>query len=124
MAGLRRASAGLICGVFFLTPATEASAYRSKVDIRGKITALHADGTGTGAVLIESIKGTSNNKASVRVTPRTRIVNRAGEKLNFTSLRMGQWVEASFIGLVAESYPVQAVAAEIRILDGKDRRSP
>jgi len=119
------AVAVLLCGIF-LTPATQVAAHPRKVDIRGKITALHADGSGTGAVLIEGPKApdASHDKASVRITPRTCIRNSAGEKVTFASLRVGQRVEATFIGPVAESYPVQAVAGEVRILGAREERLP
>ncbi len=108
----------LICGIFFPSSASEATAHPCRADIRGRITALHPDGGGTGTVLIEGKKepDTSNDKASVRVTARTRFVNSAGKNVSFASLRVGQRVEARFTGPVAESYPVQAVAAEIWIL--------
>lgn len=108
----------LICGIFFSSAANEPMVRPRKVDIRGRVAALHADGGGTGTVLIEGEKepDTSNDKASVRVTTKTRLINSAGEKLSLADLQMGQRVEARFTGPVAESYPVQAVAAEIRIL--------
>ena len=113
-----KALAFLIYGISFLSFAAGATAQQRKIDIRGKITALYADRTGTGTVLIAGTDRaeTSNDKASVRVTARTRIVNSTGEKISFASLRTGQPVEASFTGPVAESYPVQAVAATIRVV--------
>ena len=116
----------LICGIVIPSSGGEAIARPRRADIRGKLTALHADRGGTGTVLIEGIKepDTSNDKASVRVTARTRLVNSVGEKVSFAELRVGQRVEASFTGPVAESYPVQAVAGEIRILGVKGTALP
>lgn len=116
----------LICGVFFPSPADEPIAHPRRVDIRGRVAALQADGGGTVTVLIEGEKepDTSNDKASVRVTAKTRLVNSAGEKVSFAYLRVSQRVEARFTGPVAESYPVQAVAAEIWILGAKQSATP
>jgi len=113
----------LIGGLVSPSCAKEPIAHPRRVDIRGRVTALHPDRSGAGTVLIEGLKepDTSYDKAGLRVTARARLVNHAGEKVSIAYLRVGQRVEARFTGPVAESYPVQAIAAEIRILSSPRR---
>jgi len=94
--------------------------------IRGVISTLSAaDGSWSagvlGSVLIEGKlqSDTSFDKASVTVTDKTKIYleDAQGRHLvDFSYLRVGQIVAATFTGAVAESYPVQATASEIVIL--------
>lgn len=99
----------------------------NKVDIRGTITSLspadeQAKAAGTlGSILVEGTveKDTSFDKASIRITDKTRILERQAQgevEVNFDTFKLGQTVEAKFTGPVAESYPVQAVAGEVIIL--------
>jgi Protein of unknown function (DUF3221) len=92
-------------------------------DVRGKITSISVSATdpALGTVLIEGKveKDTSVDKASTRVTAKTSIFRMEGGKKvagKFSDLKVGQTVEASFTGPVAESYPVQGAASEIVIL--------
>lgn len=96
----------------------------SRADIRGLITSVSRAGGGKalGSILVEGVveKDTTVDKAAVTVTPDTRIyVSRGGEleDATFDSLEVGQKAQATFTGPVAESYPVQAVASRIEILD-------
>lgn len=94
--------------------------------ISGAITTLNAaDGSWNagilGSVLIEGKlqSDTSFDKASVTVTDKTRIYLEDAQgrhAVDFSYLRVGQIVAATFTGAVAESYPVQATASEIVIL--------
>jgi len=94
--------------------------------IRGAITTLNAaDGSWNagilGSVLIEGKlqSDTSFDKASVTVTDKTKIYREDAQGrhlVDFSYLRVGQIVAATFTGAVAESYPVQATASEIVIL--------
>lgn len=97
-------------------------------DIRGTITSIdpvNPEGRASdvvGSVLIEgSIEAdTQVDKASVTITRATRILRQEGEgrrAVTFEALEVGQRVQARFTGPVAESYPVQATAAEIVILE-------
>jgi hypothetical protein len=98
-----------------------------EIDIRGKITNIRradrdVDDNLLGAILIEGVKeaDTGFDKASVRVTKETRIFDEreTGRKqVSFDSLKAGQKVSARFVGPVMESYPVQATAGEIIILN-------
>jgi hypothetical protein len=99
----------------------------SRLDVRGAIASVsHAKGEGRGKVLahvfIEGAKepDTQVDKASVTVTVETEVfINRNGEResAEFAALKEGQRVEARFTGPVRLSYPVQADAAEITILE-------
>jgi hypothetical protein len=92
-------------------------------DIRGVVTSL-AHGGGGDAVATLRIAGaklpdTRYDKAVVTLTRETRIYQRepnGRSQVPFGSLRLGDKVEVRFAGPVAESYPVQARAAEILIL--------
>jgi hypothetical protein len=92
-------------------------------DIRGKITSISpADAANAGgSVLIEGAreKDTNADKAATRITAKTQIFRlQDGRKIarKFRDLKVGQTVEATFAGPVAESYPVQGTAGEIIIL--------
>ena len=92
-------------------------------DIRGKITTVTPAGTAKtgGSVRIEGTveKDTTVDKAATRITAQTKILKLENGKKTaqtFNDLKVGQSVEATFTGPVAESYPVQATAGEIIIL--------
>lgn len=100
-------------------------------DIRGYISSIwviSADpplGGNLGSVLIEgeAEDDTSVDKASVTVTRETRIYGETGgsrSEMKFEDLAVGQSVEAVFTGLVMESYPVQATASEITVLESSE----
>jgi hypothetical protein len=62
-------------------------------------------------------------KGEFAVTDETEILEQRGEDLvpvSFEDLRVGQMVEATYTGPVAESYPTQGVAGRIVIL-GEDQ---
>ena len=74
-----------------------------------------------GTALIEGpiADGTRFDRAAVRITGETRIWEQQGSEhraVAVDALATGQRVEARFSGPVADSYPVQATAAEIIIL--------
>ena len=106
-----------------------------RVDIRGLVTNILkidvqssrklAFGRAIGSILVEGAieDDTAFDKARLRVTDKTRIFRQErGERraVTFDSLKIGEVlakVEVQFtIGPVAESYPIQATAAEIVIL--------
>jgi len=99
-----------------------------EADIRGTITDLSSPGSEgiregvVGAVLIEGEveEDTTFDKAFVTITEETGIYRQEGGRLreaSFADLAIGQRVQARFTGPVAESYPVQATADEIVILE-------
>jgi hypothetical protein len=62
-------------------------------------------------------------KGQFAVTGETEILEQRDEDLvpvSFEALRVGQMVEATYAGPVAESYPTQGIAGRIVILD-RDR---
>ncbi len=102
-------------------PATD-----SPPDIRGTITTIqtNADPSQTGiagSMLVEgSIEGgTKFDKASITITGDTQLFEQVGDErrpVTVDAFRAGQRVEAWFTGPVMESYPVQAGALEIVIV--------
>jgi hypothetical protein len=96
----------------------------SRVDVRGAISRIESErrGKALARVLIEGDKepDTQVDKALVYVTAETGFfIKQGGERkpAEFAALKEGQKVEARFTGPVRESYPVQATAAEITILE-------
>ena len=78
--------------------------------IRGTITARRPD-----VLLVEENPAdrAGTAKASVRLTPQTRIRRQGGGAAPPDSLRVGRRVSVWFAGPVAESYPVQGTAAAV-----------
>jgi beta-N-acetylhexosaminidase len=100
----------------------------AKIDIRGSITKMtpasdEAKKKGLVAVLMvegEKSKDTGYDKASVKVMDKTAIKKMVGKDrkdAKFEDLKVGAKVTATFTGPVLESYPVQATAKEIVILE-------
>ena len=75
-------------------------------DLRGAITNVQK-----GAVLVEG----ETNKAHVRITGDTIIESADGAPLAADALTVGTRVAVWFTGPVAESYPLQATGARIRV---------
>jgi beta-N-acetylhexosaminidase len=103
-----------------------ARADESGVDIRGTITSVtpaEAEGDLLGSILVEGerSKDTSYDKASIRITRTTKVLGQDGKALAFEQLTPGLAVEAEFEGPVAESYPVQATASGVLVLDPVSR---
>jgi hypothetical protein len=97
----------------------------TKVDVRGTITQVTLAQNGKvllGTVRIEGPrdKTSSNDKAIVKITAKTKIEKLAGKArvaARFEDLGKGARVQAMFTGPVLESYPVQATAREVLILE-------
>jgi len=120
----------LVLAVALLVLATSTSACRKlerpKPDIRGVVTAVERTRTDTGDDALGSIlvigtnePDTGYDRAQIAITRHTRILESAGatrRALDVEGLRPGQRVEVRFSGPVRESYPVQAMAAEVLIL--------
>ena len=92
--------------------------------MRGAIIRIKREGGGKilGRIDIYGVKepDTRFDAAFVEVTDETELfIKRGGERkpAEFAALKMKQRVEARFKGLVRESYPPQATAAEITILE-------
>lgn len=92
-----------------------------KISIRGTIAnlTLNQSGEVTGILVEGKIeKDTAFDKASISFDKDTRFVKGSGnEKITKEDLEKGMSVEAAFTGPVAESYPVQARAQLIRVLE-------
>lgn len=92
------------------------------VAIRGNITNIQQVDGRAGSVLIEGAleDDTQYDRASVNITDQTRLLKQVGQErvpATVEDLRVGQRVAAKFTGPVLESYPVQATASEIVILE-------
>jgi beta-N-acetylhexosaminidase len=89
--------------------------------ITGTIASVSAsDGGGAGAILVEG-SGSIGDKASLSVSGTTPVLRRAKDAAVtaavFADLKVGMRVEVWVDGPVAESYPVQAAASVIVIVD-------
>ena len=124
VAGLLISAAVLIACVVALTwSCAPTSLPEEPPSIRGQITSITPSEKGSeGSVLIEGAKesDTEYDKASVRITTDTQIFDADGNPgLSFGDLETGMRVEAWFTGAVAESYPVQALAETVRVLQAR-----
>ncbi len=119
-----------LCATLVLSAcgAGSSGATDNSVDIRGSITKVSqadasAQAKGTlGAIMVVGAKeaDTKYDRASVRITTETSIFEQQGQsrgRATFAALKVGQRVQARFTGPVAESYPFQATAGEIVILN-------
>ena len=118
--GTRRKGLALLAalGVVFAA-AAPALAASPESSIRGTITEVSRSAK---VVLVEEDSASQSGlaKGEFAVTDETEILEQRGEDLvpvPFEKLRVGQKVEATYAGPVAESYPTQGVAARIVILE-------
>ena len=97
-----------------------------KADCRGtimKVTDLKKKAGVLGTILVDGRPNEKNveyNVAVVKITDKTKIEKLVGKErkpAKFEDLKKGAKVQARFTGPVAESYPVQAAAKEVLILD-------
>ena len=109
-------------------PEPEPKTKPPKADVRGKIQSSILNPRGkvkvgtTGMILVEGTKekDTQHDKASVRLTKATKVyrwVDGKKKEAKLEDLKKGATVQADFTGPVAESYPVQATAKEVLILE-------
>lgn len=104
----------ILAALAFFAFGTESD--RWHIDIRGTITDIvprtDRDSNVLGSILVEGRldADTQYDKANITITNRTRISSPDGSSLAFEALHVGQRVEVTFTGPVAESYPVQAAA--------------
>jgi hypothetical protein len=110
----------LLLTVFMPSWAYNAKSDENSVDIRGTIVKVNRIGNlGTFLVKGSKPRGTEY-KASVIVTEKTLIlkkVNRTEQKSSFEELEEGLQVEVKFTGPVRMTYPVQAQAGKILIIE-------
>lgn len=96
------------------------------LDIKGKIIKINRAGKEAlrigrlGTLVVDGSKPDGTEyKASVLVTGKTLIfkeINQVRQKAGFEDLKEGLQVTVKFIGPILMSYPVQAVAGEVRII--------
>lgn len=94
---------------------------RDTPDIRGSVTSFQRTDDGASMLVEGRVEGgTSFDKASVTVRDDTEVWRREGDKWRrgeIGDLARAKRVEAWFTGPVAESYPVQATARAIAVLE-------
>jgi hypothetical protein len=121
--GLRRSEtrglALLVALGMALAAAAPALAEPPENSIRGSITEVSRSAE---VVLVEEdpSEESGSAKGEFAVTEETEILEQRGGDLapvSFENLRVGQMVEATYAGPVAESYPTQGVAGRIVILE-------
>jgi beta-N-acetylhexosaminidase len=100
----------------------------AKADIRGsvtKITPANDDAKKRGLMGVVMVEGTKEkdtayDKASIKITDKTtlkKVVGKERKDAKFEDLKQGCKVAATFTGPVLQSYPVQATAKEVIILE-------
>lgn len=116
---LARRTLPLLLAAVVALPALAGCAKPEPPDIRGKITHFAEIPNGV-AILVEGkvAEGTTYDKASVTVNKATEVVREGkDDDVGIKALSAGQTVEVWFTGPVAESYPVQAAAEKVVILE-------
>lgn len=90
---------------------------QQRVDLRGEIKEIATE-KGVTRMLIEGVteKDTIYDKALVKLTEDT-LVTKGDSQISPADLTTGLTVEVEFTGPVAESYPVQATAQSVRVLE-------
>jgi Protein of unknown function (DUF3221) len=110
---------GMIYGIFYATAELQG-------DMRGSMVGIYPpdpqNDVTIGSIVIEGVmKGKDQpENVSVKITRETRIVRlQANDRIPvpFENFKIGQEVEAKFKGPVTQSYPPQAIANEIVILN-------
>lgn len=124
----RRTTAGLLVLGLFTTGQNQVSMAldKRKADIRGTITnvSITDEKKNLGRLRVEGKieSDTGFDKAMIRVTATTKLEKSLKGKsvpANISEFKEGCQVEAGFEGPVAESYPVQATAGWLLLLEKK-----
>jgi len=112
------------------TPSRPPAEPEDGIDVRGRVADVSkregSDGEILATVRVEGRRDadTRVDAATVRITGDTQIAFKStGRAATVDDVRMGALVEVRFAGPVAESYPVQATAGEIAILDAPPGKS-
>ena len=86
--------------------------------MKGEILTLSTAGTAYGLYVEgEASEAYEYTAASITLNNQTQLQDSNGKPLSFEDLDEGCWVEVEFEGPVAESYPVQAIAKTIRLVE-------
>lgn len=90
-------------------------------DITGIVWQRTGGSDGTGSLLLVGLQGVDSayDRATVAITPDTRWIlpSASGDAAPMTDELVGRRVAVTFTGPVRESYPVQATAAEVTLLE-------
>jgi hypothetical protein len=116
----------LLVAALVMVRAGPALAQSPENSIRGEITEVSRSAE---VVLVEENPSDESGsaKGEFAVDDETEILDQRGgdpAPVPFEALRVGQLVEATYTGPVAESYPTQGVAGRIVILDGNQTDRP
>jgi hypothetical protein len=122
----RAKSLALLVAALGIVLAAPALAEPPESSIRGVITEVSRSAE---VVLVEEDPSDESGsaKGQFAVTGETEILEQRDEDLvpvSFEALRVGQMVEATYAGPVAESYPTQGIAGRIVILEGNRTDTP
>lgn len=119
---------GLVIGLMALTAGCSTSSkgsdiINSEADFVGFITGIQPDGNGDvlGWILVESHADKLVDRYIVTVTSDTLIFKREGEEhrpASFDAFELTYWVHVWFAGPVKESFPAQATARQVVIVEG------
>jgi uncharacterized lipoprotein NlpE involved in copper resistance len=97
------------------------SSDNEKIGIRGEVTNLSkGQDNKTIFILVEGEleSDTMYDKASITITSKTKVIEKdIRKKLSIDDLKEGMLVEVILEGPVRESYPIQADAKEVRVID-------
>jgi len=109
--------AGLLLGltVVFVNCAPEVQPLETEADFTGFIT-----GVQSGQISVESHADKIVTKYTITITGDTMIFRQDGDSFvstGFSALANQQWIEIWFSGPVMESWPMQATAQQIVILE-------
>ena len=124
---MRRLTLAALVAASLAWLAGQGKAQPAKLDIRGAITKAtpaseEQKSKGMlGTIRVEGPKALNSNsdKALIRVTDKTKLEKRVDGQWKpavFDDLKVGAKVEATFVGPVMESYPVQATGGTIQIV--------
>ncbi|MEN3185355.1 MAG: hypothetical protein ABDK94_09415 [Atribacterota bacterium] len=87
-------------------------------DVQGMVEEIHRGGENEGNILI--VGDAIYDRAVLRVTPSTSFFRRnfeQWERIDFSTLRIGDTIEACFGGPIMESYPIQVLVRQVVIFD-------
>lgn len=92
---------------------------KNNINIRGKVKNITVRNSNEVNILVEGqIEiDTQYDKASININKDTKIIdNLTNKAIKISDIKVNDKVEVEFTGMVAESYPVQAVAKSLNIL--------
>lgn len=116
----------LCVSILFIFTGCARNDLTAQVDIKGEIIEITQDQTDNTTVILVEDKIESNtpfDNANVTINKKTKIFRgNTNELLSVNDLKQGTHVEVIFTGPVAESYPVQATAKIIRVVEPNQQK--